>query len=318
MNGLLVLGASGFLGRVVVAEARRREVSPLTGVAHSSEVVGPVDAWHRLDLTKVGVRSVTELLAAVMPAAVINCMGRTHGNRFSLVSSNIITVGVLLDALAQSNSKPRLVHVGSAAEYAAVPARTSTREDDFHQPNTAYGSTKRAASHLIQLAVADGEVDAVVARVFNPLGPAMPESSMPGRAVRLLARAADEGFDSVNMGPLDAFRDFIDTRDIAAALLGLAEGRLEHRTYNVATGVAVPVREVVRQIAAAVGFDGTVAESAPSSPRSGNMAWQRADISRLTARGWRPIHSMGSSISALVSAARSPESSKQGDEAKRG
>lgn len=318
MPGLLVLGASGLLGLAVVAEAQRSSISPVVGVSRSKRRAEGTDAWHELDLSQTSVANVAGLLASTNPSAIINCTGRTHGDRPALVRANVVTVGVLLEALSRSGARPRLVHVGSAAEYAAAAMGAATREDDLLEPKTAYGVTKLAASRLVDLASGGEKIDGVVARVFNPIGPGMPASSMPGRAARLLSRAAANRLDAVALGPLEAFRDFIDTRDIAAALVRLAQAaHLEHRTYNVASGSALRVRDVVSQIAARVGFDGTVAETDRSSPRSGHVAWQRADISRLTALDWRANHDMVSSISALVASVRLPEMPSRADEPRR-
>ena len=301
MAGLLVLGASGFLGRAVVDEARRQGNWPVTGVGRSSPADERADRWHEIDLSLASVSAVVDLLASVTPSAVINCIGRTDGDRPSLARADVVTVGVLIEALSRWGRMPRLVHVGSAAEYAPSPRDTDTREDDPREPQTAYGIMKLAASRLVHLANGEGEIDGVVARVFNPLGPGMPESSMPGRAAHVIGRAAANGLDTVTMGPLESYRDFVDTRDIAAGLLRLARAdRLDHRTFNVASGVARQAREVVRQIAEAAGYFGEIVETAPSSPRSGSIAWQRADVSRLTALGWGAKHDLSSSIAALV------------------
>ena len=301
MAGLLVLGASGLLGRAVVAEARRAGESSVTSLRRGGAGPQGNDRWRHLDLSSASVSTVADLLAAVSPSAIINCAGRTVGDRASLVRANIITIGVLLEAIGNWGGRPRLVHVGSAAEYAPSAEGTDTAEDSPLGPQTAYGVTKAAASGLVHLADNDREVDAVVARVFNPLGRGMPESSMPGRAARLLVRAAGNQVDTVTMGPLDSYRDFLDTRDIGAALLLLARaGHLEHRTFNIASGVARKARDVVHEIAEAAGFRGTVVEIDAPSPRSGSVAWQRADVSRLTAMGWRPNEDLRSSITYLV------------------
>ncbi|MGQ0607516.1 MAG: NAD-dependent epimerase/dehydratase family protein, partial [Chloroflexota bacterium] len=193
MAGLLVLGASGLLGRAVVDEARQEGDAPVTGVGRTSPGVERADRGHQLDLTFATVSNVVDLLVSVSPSAVINCIGQTEGDRPSLGRANIVTVGVLLEALAQWGRMPRLVHLGSAAEYAASPRGTNTREDDPLEPKTAYGITKLAATRLVELAIGAGEIDGVVARVFNPLGPGMPESSMPGRAAHVIGRAAANG-----------------------------------------------------------------------------------------------------------------------------
>jgi nucleoside-diphosphate-sugar epimerase len=315
MTGLLVLGASGLLGRAVVDEARRIGIGPVTGVGRSALGAERADRWQEIDLSGASVASVTALLESADASAIINCAGRTAGDRPSLSRANVTTVAMLLEALSRHEATPRLVHVASAAEYAAVAEGKAIREDDRLDPQTAYGITKLAASRLVDVATREQEVDGVVARVFNPLGPRMPESSMPGRAARIIARAAADGLKSVAMGPLESYRDFVDTRDIAAALLRLARAEpLDHRTFNVASGVAHQARDVVHRIAEAAGFDGEVVETATASPRSAHVAWQRADISRLTALGWHANHDLSSSIAALVASVQSGEMPGADDE----
>lgn len=319
MGGLLVLGASGLLGRAVVAEAQRTGESPVTGVRGHPGRAEQADGSRELDLTTAGAPAMVALLESIDPSAVINCVGRTTGDRASLARANVVSVAVVLEALSTWGGAPRFVQVGSAAEYAPAADGASTHEEDPLEPRTVYGATKLAASQMVQLAVRDGEVDGVVARVFNPLGPGMPESSMPGRAARMIGTAAASGLDTVTMGPLDSFRDFVDTRDVAAALLILAQaGGLAHRTFNVGSGVARQARDVVHRIAAASGFHGDVVETDLPSPRSARVAWQRADISRLTALGWSAKHDLGSSISAMVAGVMSDDLTGPGDERRPG
>ncbi|MGM9322863.1 NAD-dependent epimerase/dehydratase family protein, partial [Deinococcus aquaticus] len=99
--------------------------------------------------------------------------------------------------------------------------------------------------------------------------------------------------------------DFVDARDAArAALHLLAQLHAEVSTLpdviNVGSGEARPVRDLVTGLAAQLGYHGELLEDAPGSPRSGDVPYQRADLTRLHASGFRARHSFGDSLRALL------------------
>ena len=76
-----------------------------------------------------------------------------------------------------------------------------------------------------------------------------------------LRRLRDGG--TLKLGPLDAVRDFVDARDVAAAVLTAATGpALPHALVNIGSGVASPARALVRQLLVTTGLDVTVHEDA--------------------------------------------------------
>jgi nucleoside-diphosphate-sugar epimerase len=106
----------------------------------------------------------------------------------------------------------------------------------------------------------------------------------------------------VELGPLEAVRDYVDLRDIATAVRVLAsEPRLAHLVYNVGSGRPAVVRDLVDMIADRAGFTGEVLESAAASPRSPGVGHQVADIGRIRSTGWMPTVELGESVEALVS-----------------
>jgi nucleoside-diphosphate-sugar epimerase len=244
------------------------------------------------------------LLERLAPRAIVNCTGSTVGEPGELHRANVDALNALIAAMRRAAPRCRLVHIGSAAEYAEVTAG-ATNEDAPLDADTPYAAAKLAASR-VALDAAESGLDAVVARLFNPIGPGMPESSLPGRATRLLQAALDRGDAEIGLGPLDAVRDYLDLRDVATAVLALASTRhLEHRVYNVGSGRPTVVRELVRLIAGSIGFTGVIGESASPSPRSSRIGRQVADIGRIRSLGWTPTIPLRDSVDALVAAAAS-------------
>jgi NDP-hexose 4-ketoreductase len=295
---LLIIGAGGFLGTHI----RRRALAAGLGVVTAGRSPLPGSPRHRLaDLAAGGPAAIAAMLTEVAPDAVVNCAGATSGPPAALVAANIDGTCALVTAMLRATTA-RLVHLGSAAEYGATEPGVPVTEQAAARPAGMYGVTKLAGTRLVGTAAAAG-LDAVTLRVFNPVGPGAPAASLPGRLVAELRRALAHGTD-VRLGPLDAVRDFVDARDVADAVLAAVTARaLPHPVLNVGSGVAVPVRAMVGELVAASGCPAAVHEDASRQPRSPDIPWQQADISRASGDlGWRPRRDLATSLADLWAA----------------
>jgi nucleoside-diphosphate-sugar epimerase len=157
---------------------------------------------------------------------------------------------------------------------------------------------KLAATRLVL--GAGRPIGPVVLRVFNPIGAGMADGTLAGRAARRLRAALREGRHSIRMGPLGAHRDFVPARDVARAVLAVAERDAVGGVINVASGRPTLVRDLVDELAAIAGFEGTIAEDAPASHRSAEVDWQAADIDRAARLlGWHPTYGLTSALEEL-------------------
>ena len=293
---LLVFGTSGFLGRHVRRQAEAAGVAVVT--AGRGELPGSA-AHVQADLARDHPASLAGVIARVAPDAVANCTGATTGDPDALAAANVTGAYALATAILQAETEARLVHLGSAAEYG--PGRPGAPVDESWPPRpvTAYGATKLAGTRLLQLARAAG-LNAVVLRVFNPLGAGAPGSSLPGRVAAEFRRALGGG-GGVRLGSLDSVRDFVDARDVADAVLAAAAApRVPHAVLNIGSGVGITGRALVVELMAISGYAGPVSEDAPGSPRSAARSWQQADIRRARADlGWRPRRDLTESLADL-------------------
>lgn len=278
---LLLIGAGGFIGRHVRARAAGRDVITV------SRSTGGGDEC--LDLAVARPHEVAGLLREVAPDVVVNCAGVTRGEVAELVTGNVVAVANLVAGLAAAPA--RLVHLGSAAEYGQVPVGTPVTESVAPRPVSPYGVTKLAGTELVRAA----RLDAVVLRVFNPIGPGLPASTLPGR----IAAGLRDGVPEVRVGPLTACRDFVDVRDLADAILAAAgaHGPLPP-VLNVGSGRATPLREVAAGLVAHAGPDRRVVEDATGgSARSADVAWQQADIGAIgRTLAWVPATGLATSL----------------------
>lgn len=278
----LLLGADGFLGRHVAERLLADPAVQLTALGRRD------DADVRFDLASGSPGALARFLDAVHPGVVVNCAGTTRGTARELTRHNTVAVATVCEALRRSGCGARLVHLGCAAEYGTSPVGSSTGEDAVPRPGGPYGVSKLAASEL----VLGSDLDAIVLRVFSPVGPGTPTASPLGRLADAMRRALQNGDPDITLPGLAVRRDFVDVRDVAcavhAASLSAAQG-----VVNIGTGRAVRLRDVVASLARAAGFAGAVHEPddqvAPAAYPDGCGGWQQADVRTARDRlGWRP------------------------------
>jgi NDP-hexose 4-ketoreductase len=305
---VLVFGATGFIGRHVQERATGAEVVTVSRKPDASDVC--------LDLASAAPEDVCVLLDRTAPDAVINCLGVTRGDTTEMVAGNVVSVVNLVRALAATrHAGVRLVHLGSAAEYGVVPWGRSVSEATPPNPVGRYGFTKLAGTEILRTSW----LNAVVLRVFNPVGPGLPATTLPGRVAAELRRPGAE----IRVGSLVGYRDFVDVRDVADAAFAAAcmPGPLP-RVLNVGSGRATPIREVVHTLvrisgadrpiveepvepgaAGSVGADSAGTDSAgpgAGGGRSAGVRWQQAHVGAIgRALGWFPATGLKTSLSDL-------------------
>jgi nucleoside-diphosphate-sugar epimerase len=288
MARLLIVGASGFIGTALRRgmAAGRHEVMC---VSRTPPPALPGETWRAMDVLQIPRDGLAELVAEARPDALINCVGLAEAPANEMRKANTDLPGRLVEVLAGRTI--RLVHLGSAAEYGDRTPGPPIQEEDPAQPRSAYGVTKLEGTLAVVDAARVGKTDAVVLRIFNPLGPGLPLASMPGAAAHRIREAVQSGKLSIRMGNLDAWRDFVDVRDAADAIVAAATARaIANAILNVGSGHAHQAREVVLAMAQAAGWEGDVLEeSGLGSNRSSGVSWQQASIERIgSALGWHP------------------------------
>ncbi|WP_392672414.1 NAD-dependent epimerase/dehydratase family protein [Streptomyces sp. LN785] len=300
---VLLLGANGFLGRFVADRLLADPAVHLTALGRGD------DADVRFDLAGGSPGALTRFLDAVHPGVVVNCAGATRGGARDLTRHNTVAVATVCEAMRRSGCSARLVQVGCSSEYGPSQPGSSTAEDAVPRPGGPYGVSKLAATEL----VLGSGLDAVVLRVFSPVGPGTPAGSPLGRLAEAMRRAMQAGDGELKLSGLGVQRDFVDVRDVAravhAASLSAAQG-----VVNIGTGRAVRLRDAASVLAKVAGYPGalheldtppsrlpigtprTSAESViehlsatPSPYPDGCGAWQQADVRTARDRlGWRP------------------------------
>jgi nucleoside-diphosphate-sugar epimerase len=151
------------------------------------------------------------------------------------------------------------------------------------------------------------EMNIVVTRTFNLLGPGMPSRLFAGSLAAQIVAAERGGSRTINVGRLDSSRDYIDVRDAARAYLALAMASQlaqEPWVFNVCAGVSHSCGELADMMLALssvpVKLDHDV-----SRLQSGDIDDQQGSAARLQrTTGWRPTIALSTSVRDTLDHAR--------------
>lgn len=244
-----ITGASGFTGKHLINHLRSTEPDlKIIGLVSKSSTQSGADETFSLDINDV--RRITELADHYPPHRVLHLAASMPPKpETEMFQVSVQGTYSLLCGLRQSTSpNPRILVVGSAAEY--LPNSTGYYSEDSPIGGLSpYGRSKSAQTMLATSAGAAFDIDIVVARPFNLIGPGLSRNLVIGEICAQIA----EGKTELQLGNIDSERDFIDIRDAVAAYWMLIKGSECSGIYNVASGCVYSIRNVLEIASELVG-----------------------------------------------------------------
>jgi GDP-4-dehydro-6-deoxy-D-mannose reductase len=196
----------------------------------------------------------------------------------------------LLEALRKMQKPPRVLLIGSGEEYGFIqPEELPIREDTPLRPGNIYACTKAAQNLLGQTYARAYKLEIIMVRAFNHTGPEQLDSFAVSHFCKQIAEIeAGLRLPIIHTGNLSVRRDFTDVRDIVKAYSLLIQKGKAGEIYNVGSGKAMSMQEVLDMALSLAKIKITV-EQDPALMRISDTPVIQADISRLTMEtGWKP------------------------------
>jgi len=226
---ILLTGGDGFTGVHFQALARAR---------------GHMVATMAADLTDADAvaREVASIdFDAVLHLAAISFVG--HRDEAAFYRVNVIGTLNLLDAILDGGKAPNRVVLASSANVYGNCPESPIGESQAPAPVNHYAMSKLAMEHLARTR---GErLPIVIARPFNYTGPGQATHFLIPKLVDHFARRAPR----IELGNLDVEREFNDVDDVGEAYLALLAAGVPGSTYNVCSGRAYALSDVVSMLA---------------------------------------------------------------------
>jgi nucleoside-diphosphate-sugar epimerase len=243
----------------------------------------PGVTWHRVDL--LGDDRLEELVAELAPEQLVHLAWHTEHARVLRAPENVIWVERslrLMRAFVGGGGR-RVVMLGTCAEYdwSASSQPLSESRSSLAAANL-YGASKDALRRVARAYAQQEGIEFAWGRPFFLYGPREGAARLVPAVTRSLLMGEPAAISSG-----EQVRDYMHVDDLAGAVIALLESRVLGEV-NLATGIGVPVGEVVDRIAQLVGRPELVHRGAlPDRP------WEPpvlvADVGRLRDQvGYRP------------------------------
>jgi len=298
---VLVTGGGGFVGRHLlsaIAEGRfgrlRDAVVLPSGLdVRDEEALSDFVAEQRPD--------------AVIHLAAQSFVPRAIENPRETYDINVIGTLNLIQALDAAGFNGRFLFVSSGDVYGRVdesslPVDAST----WPRPGNPYASSKLAAEELcLQWSRRTG-AQVLVARPFNHIGPGQSDRFVVSSLAHQVV-AIKEGRQPaiIEVGDIDATRDFSDVRDVVSAYAAILEQGNNQARYIVASGVERSVATILRRMLELAGVSADIRVD-PSRLRASEQRRMVADPSATTQEtGWRPLIELDQTLTDILQSVRS-------------
>jgi GDP-4-dehydro-6-deoxy-D-mannose reductase len=293
---VLITGVAGFVGGHMVDLLRREE--PEAVVLGLDSHPGARARSLNIEIVQADLEDASSVRAAfehLRPDRVVHLAAQSSPQRSwddpeRTLRTNVLGMLHLLEAARARPAPPRILAVGSADEYGLVePHEVPLREDAPLRPASPYAASKVAQGYLaLQYALSSG-IPVVRTRTFHHTGPRRGEQFAESSFARQLAEIeAGQRPARLEVGNLEAVRDFTDVRDVVKAYWVLLDRGAPGQVYNVCSGKGVKLRELLEGLIAHSGQRVEVHVD-PARLRTADATILVGDPSRLrAATGWAP------------------------------
>lgn len=299
MQSILVIGAGGFIGRLVCAELSRRGVAVHATTRSRVDIPGAATV-EDLDINDA---AATQRVVNSRPYDTIYFLAAVTEHH-KLVGDPLGTLDAYVGAAiniaraAIQSSASRLVFSSTGKVYGDTGGRPITETDPI-VPSNVLGRIKVITENILKFSFATApDKSLILARIFNIYGPGQKPSFVIPTILDQLRNGPE-----VKLGNLDDGRDYLYISDLIDALVRLHAVPLSSpiEVFNIGSGTSRTVRDILTAIEATTGRAIQVSQRADKL-RHDEHSSERADIGKLTSLGWQPATSFTDGMRATISA----------------
>jgi len=164
--------------------------------------------------------------------------------------TNFIGTLNLIESLKEIKFSGSMVYVSSGEVYGRVEADDMpVTEDHALRPHNPYSVSKVAAEYLCKQYAMTNEMNIIIARPFNHVGPGQSERfAVSSFAKQVMEIKLGLKPPEIQTGNLTNSRDFTDVRDVVEAYLKLLLSGRSGEVYNICSGNEYSMSEILQKM----------------------------------------------------------------------
>jgi GDP-4-dehydro-6-deoxy-D-mannose reductase len=306
---ILITGASGFVGRHLLAQCRlnypqalvyglfRHDYTQSIEQEGVHPIVGDVSSFQ--DMSRAVAIAQPDI---VFHLAAQSSVARSWQDPVGTLRANAEGFLHLIEALCKEKLTSRVLISGSSEQYGEVsPAENPINEDQPFRPMNPYAVSKVAQDLYGYQYFVSHNMPVIRVRAFNHFGPGQAQKFViPSFAQQIASMEAGKIEPVLAVGNLQAQRDFMPVEDVVAAYLALAERGHPGMAYNVGSGHAYSIGEIVHILCQHTHININIREDRTRF-RPTDQCCSVADTTRLRAHTqWQPALEMDTAIERVL------------------
>lgn len=293
MKKALIIGGAGFVGKYLAEYLSSKCGYQVCSTKMKNEVLEGV-GYSVVDMNLLVKEEVSTVINEQEPDYIFHLAAQSSvavswSNPQLTVDVNIKGTLNLLDVLKEIEYKGSVLLIGSGEEYGRIcPDEVPISEDTVLRPGNIYAATKSCQNMIATIYAKAYQLNLIMVRAFNHVGPRQSPQFVVSDFCKQVAEVElGQREPVIHVGNLKAKRDFTDVRDVVAAYECLVRQGKAGETYNVGSGTAYSIEEILNQIIALSGKEIRI-EIEKERLRPIDVPIIVADISKITEEtDWR-------------------------------
>ena len=288
MKKVLIFGMGGFVGPYLAQELQTRGYEVYGSDLHA-KLIGNVSVM-AADLLNAG--AVETMVRDITPDIMINLaavssVGQSWSTPQVTMQVNVVGALNILEAARKQQIQPKVMFIGSCEEY--VSSESSMNEDTPLDGNNPYGISKITQEWFAKLYREQYGLKIYCVRPFNHTGVGQRDSFVLPSFCKQAAEIERSGRPGViKVGNLAIRRDFSHVKDIVRAYRMILENEDDTQIYNVGSGKAYELGELLDYIKKLTSQKITV-EIDPTRVRLADTPVICCDYRKIEKKlGWKP------------------------------
>lgn len=253
MEKVIVTGGLGFIGSNLIKLLNKNKffVINIDKISYSSNKNNISNNIKNYKFYKENINNkyfILKILKKYNPSLIFNLAAETHVDKSidgpkNFISSNILGVFNLLEAIRIYKKKIKLIHVSTDEVYGDIN-KLSSKENDTYNPSSPYSASKAGGDLLIKSYIRTYKIHAIITNCCNNYGPNQyPEKLIPTIIYKIIRNETIPIY-----GNGKNVREWIHVNDHCEALIKIAMNGKIGESYNIGSGIKMQNIELMNKI----------------------------------------------------------------------
>jgi len=307
---VLITGISGFVGSHLAEFMLEKKENVFGTIRYRSRMENIEAIKDKIELLECDIKdavAIRELIEKVRPDRIYHLAAQSYVKASWTSPTETFMTNVngtlnLFEAIRAAKINPKILLTGSSEEYGLVNKNElPIKETNPLRPFSPYAVSKISQDYLGYQYFKSYNMQIIRTRAFNLTGPRRGDVFVDSNFAKQIVMIEKKMIEPViKVGNLEAYRDFIDVRDVVRAYW-LAMNKCDiGEVYNIASGKATRIRDILDMLIKISGVKVDVRQDPQRMRPSDEPIIQGDNTKFMEKTGWQPEITLERSLKDLL------------------